>query len=298
MPRSPNKRVDERIRRIQPYRRVKEKIKKDYPKFDPIYVLLSSYGDTGTNLTREIFSYMDFSSLQDGRLVCKLWNQFLVCDRLLSLRMLKKTKPYVENMFKYISYNQTLFGEALVTPYKQVYKQSIKGYYEYIKNQENFENWSYSKIYSICKKIMSTVATYHQCCCRDWSGYGNTFFFNNGQLDLNLWEFIYRFIYDLVGERLFGQIQEDFRKGYNTFYDRLAVRIAEIENRQSRIMDVKASTSWIARYHSINGPRALEIQRGVQPIITWEELKILGLLKSILKGIKRELCTNLQNFEF
>ena len=65
-----------------------------------------------------------------------------------------------------------------------------------------------------------------------------------------------------------------------------------------RISDLKASTGWIVRYHSINGPRVLEIQRGILPIITWEEMKIQGLLKSILKGMKEELCTDVQKFKF
>jgi len=288
------KRADERIRRVQPYRKVKQMCERDSSKFDPISVFLWSCGLAGENLTREIFSYIDFSSLQEARLVCKLWNQFLVSDRLLSLRMLKKTKPYLENMFEYISYNQSIFNETSVA----LYKESVKGYYECIKNQENFENWTYGKIYKICRKIISTIAAFHLLCCRDWSGYGNAFFFNNGQLDYSLWEFIYRFINDLVGEKLSTEFEEDFRKGKSTFYFRLSARVAEIEGRQIKINDVKASTGWIVRYHTINGPRALEIQRGIQPIITWEEHKIRGLLKSILKGMKKELCTDVQKFQF
>lgn len=297
MPRNPQKPANERIRRVQPYRRAKKTRNIDSTKFDPVYVLLWSYGLTGENLTRVIFSYMDFSSLQEGRLVCKLWNRFLVSDRLLSLRMLKRTKPYLENMFEYISYNQSNVKEDHIAPYKE----SVKEYYESIKNQENFENWNYSKIYKICKRIMSTIATFHHCCCRDWSGYGNTFFFNNGQLDYSLWEFLYRFMYDLVGQKLYSQIENDFRRGSGaprTFYERLNARVVDIERRENRISDLKASTGWIVRYHSINGPRVLEIQRGIQPIITWEEMKIQGLLKSILKGMKEELCTDVQKFKF
>jgi hypothetical protein len=60
-------------------------------KFDLIGELLSNYGEmTGGNITHEIFSYLDFSALQQSRLVSKSWNHFLVNDKKIWLQILKK----------------------------------------------------------------------------------------------------------------------------------------------------------------------------------------------------------------
>ena len=56
-----------RLRRIQPDRKVKKKPEIDWRnarKHDLIGDWISNYGLTGANLTRWIFSYMDFSTLQ------------------------------------------------------------------------------------------------------------------------------------------------------------------------------------------------------------------------------------------
>ena len=63
-------------------------------KFDLIGELLSNYGEmTGGNITREIFSYLDFSTLQQGRLVAKSWNHFLSNDKKIWLQALEKQLP-------------------------------------------------------------------------------------------------------------------------------------------------------------------------------------------------------------
>ena len=52
--------------------------------FDLIGELLSNYGEiTGGNIVRQIFSYMDFSTLQESRLVSQSWNLFLINDNLI-----------------------------------------------------------------------------------------------------------------------------------------------------------------------------------------------------------------------
>ena len=48
---------------------------------------------TGGNITREIFSYLDFSTLQQGRLVAKSWNHFLANDKKIWLQALEKHLP-------------------------------------------------------------------------------------------------------------------------------------------------------------------------------------------------------------
>ena len=66
--------------------------------FDIIQVLLANFsGDwTGANISREIFSYLDFGTLMQVRSVCKTWNDFLTNERFLWLKFLKRTKPYLE----------------------------------------------------------------------------------------------------------------------------------------------------------------------------------------------------------
>ena len=103
--------------RKQPDRQVKKKRKIEMPenldikkskykleepgKFDIVGNLLCNYGLTGANLAREIFSYMDISSLQGGYLeVCKAWNLFLTNDRKLWMNKLRQTQPYLELLDK------------------------------------------------------------------------------------------------------------------------------------------------------------------------------------------------------
>ena len=77
-----------------------------YPNsFDFIEELLSNYGKlTGVSLANRIFSYLDFSSLQQARLVCKSWNYFLIKDRKMWMKILRRTQPYL----KYLSNNLSI----------------------------------------------------------------------------------------------------------------------------------------------------------------------------------------------
>jgi len=68
-------------------------------KFDIVGNLLVNYG-TGENLVRDIFSYLDVSSLQGAHLVCKTWYRFVVDDRKLWMDILRKTEPYFEFLNK------------------------------------------------------------------------------------------------------------------------------------------------------------------------------------------------------
>ena len=106
--------------RKQPDRRVKKKRKLETPKnfdidkrktrkledpenFDIIGSLLCSYGMTGENLARDIFSYMDVSSIEEVRLVCKSWNIFLTNDEKLWMDILSQTLPYLEFLSSHLS---------------------------------------------------------------------------------------------------------------------------------------------------------------------------------------------------
>ena len=101
-----------RVIRKQPGRRVKGRSKNsestaesapETNQFNMIGDLISNYGMTGENVAHQIFSQLDFSSLQQGQLVCKTWNRFLANDRNLILNLLMKTKPYLEYLSKELS---------------------------------------------------------------------------------------------------------------------------------------------------------------------------------------------------
>lgn len=80
-----------------PRRQSKSKMTMNPTSFDPIGELLSNFGEiTGESLAHEIFSYLDFSTLQQIRLVRQSWNFFLTKDRRLWLNILRGTKPYIE----------------------------------------------------------------------------------------------------------------------------------------------------------------------------------------------------------
>ena len=71
--------------------------------FDIVGVFLTNYGLTGENIVLQIFSYLDFSSLTKGLLVCKTWKQFLTRDRTLWLKMLGQTQPSLEYLSNELS---------------------------------------------------------------------------------------------------------------------------------------------------------------------------------------------------
>jgi len=71
--------------------------------FDIVGVFLSEYGMTGENIALQIFSNLDFSSLQNGLLVSETWNQFLTKDRTLWLKMLGKTQASLEYLSNELS---------------------------------------------------------------------------------------------------------------------------------------------------------------------------------------------------
>ena len=91
-----NKNV-KKAQRIQPDRQVKKKRKLEKPKsFDIIGNFLYNYGMTGQNLAHDIFSYLDFPSIQNSHLVCKSWSVFLSNDKILWLNIMRQTQPFFE----------------------------------------------------------------------------------------------------------------------------------------------------------------------------------------------------------
>jgi len=82
-------------------------------KFDIVGNLLVNYG-TGENLVRDIFSYLDVSSLQGAHLVCKTWYRFVVDDRKLWMDILRQTEPYFEFLNKRLMKDEDFADDAKI----------------------------------------------------------------------------------------------------------------------------------------------------------------------------------------
>ena len=144
--------------RKQPDRQVKKKRKIEIPEyldvskkkrksdesgnFDIVGTLFCNYGLTGKNLVHDIFSYMDVSSIQGGHLVCKTWNLFLINDRELWMKILRRTQPYFEFLSK-----QLLSGEDFVEASE---RKAWKEFFDYIGENDDY---CCHKIVQIFKRI-------------------------------------------------------------------------------------------------------------------------------------------------
>ena len=93
---------------------------------------------TGENLVRDIFSYMDVSSLQGGHLVCKNWNHFLINDRKLWMDILRQTEPYFE--FLSLLSNEDFANDAK--------RKFSKEYFDFLEAEEDEDFCSQSIIKS------------------------------------------------------------------------------------------------------------------------------------------------------
>jgi len=129
-----------------PRRQSKSKMTMDLTSFDPIDELLSNYGEiTGKSLAHEIFSYLDFSTLQKIRLVHKSWNFFLTNDRRLWLNILRGTKPFIEFLSNEIA------GEKNSAIWKECYDE--------IGSSDDF---SHLKVYQTMRQIQGIFMVFQR----------------------------------------------------------------------------------------------------------------------------------------
>ena len=77
--------------------------------FDFIEILISEKGLAGENLSRKIFSYLDFSALTEAHQVSKTWNQFLTQRKFIWMEKLRKTEPFLERNSKLFKRPKDLF---------------------------------------------------------------------------------------------------------------------------------------------------------------------------------------------
>jgi len=150
--------------RKQPDRQMKKKRKIEMPEnlkiakrkreleeprnFDIVGTLLRNYGMTGDNLVRDIFSYMDVSSLQGGHLVCKTWNVFLINDRKLWMGILRQTRPYFELLKKQLVTEFT--DEDSIFNDERIFSES---YFDFVEKNEDFCSQNIIKIFKRIQMI-------------------------------------------------------------------------------------------------------------------------------------------------
>ena len=145
--------------RIQPDRHVKKKRKMEVPEsFDLVGKLLGNYGMTGENLAHQIFCSLDFSSIQDSRLVCKSWNIFLSNDRKLWMELLRQTQPFFEflsnqfqNGFSTIA-SKHQFSSNKNSTANETKKNWIKEFFDSIEIRSKNNNFSCQKMIQLFRK--------------------------------------------------------------------------------------------------------------------------------------------------
>ena len=175
--------------------------------FDIVGVFLSDYGLTGQNIALQIFSYLDFSSLQNGLLVCENWNQFLTKDRTLWLQMLGKTQPVLQ----YLS-NELSNGD----------EDERKVWQEFFDSLKTKEDIKFDKISRLFTKIMSMFAI-----IQEWG-------------DENGYEVEGYYIPENLKDGYFGQIlTAEIRVQYGPFFQWINERLSGIEYSKAKKEDLE-----------------------------------------------------------
>ena len=182
-------------------------------KFDLIGELLSNYGEmTGGNITREIFSYLDFSTLQRGRLVAKSWNHFLANDKKIWLQALEKHLPnliYFTNRLTENEEENSTFWKEL---WMSIGKEDNKGPKEIIDSFKKVQ--SIFEIVKICAK--SKLKRYENFQLHDYLPFHD----------------------DFVGEKLKKVVIREIKKKETPFMVGLQQQMGDLEEGKIRLQEI------------------------------------------------------------
>jgi len=262
-----SKRLEIRLRRVQPDRKVKKRPTVDLTnstKFDMIGDWISNYGMTGENLTRWIFSYLDFSSIQKGRLVCRTWCRYLINDRILWHGILMKSKIYLEMFFNKMSpdkYNLT----------STLFKEFTHYFFMCIENKKNLLD--YDQIFKLFGKIQSIIVIVGS--------------HNQGSEKLNDLK------YNVVGKSLYQEIVVKLISGNYPFYNRLNSKFCQIGLLKTHIRHLKEELRDADNYALFSDGFLQHFKFSIQRSIQIEQQKIQKLFISIARALE-DLC----NVEF
>ena len=199
------RRQSERIAKKRTYEMMMAKSKPI--EFDLIGELLSNYGEmTGGNIVRQIFSYMDFSTLQQSRLVSQSWNLFLINNKKICLQFLEK---HLTNLIYFT--NQLAENE----------EENSSFWKEFLSRIEKADNDSCLKeIIQAFKKVQGIFETV------------KTFKNNNTKRFANLDMSDYlpqNFNDDFVGEKVKQEIRRKIKKKENRFLVALLSNFGHLE---------------------------------------------------------------------
>lgn len=101
----------------------------------------------------KFFSYLNFSLIQDSRLVCKSWNLFLNKDKILWLEKLRKTQPFFEFLNNQLSSNRKAKNSA----FNETKKNWIKEFFDSIEILAKNDDFSCQNLIQLFKKIQVVV---------------------------------------------------------------------------------------------------------------------------------------------
>ena len=125
--------------------------------FDIVGNLLCNYGMTGEVLAHEIFCYLDFSSIQDSRLVSLPWNLFLSNNRKLWMEILRQTQPYIQFLNNQLSSvkrsSHPLDRSVSYQNFGNEMKKNWKEFFECIEIRSKNDEFSGQQMIQVFKKI-------------------------------------------------------------------------------------------------------------------------------------------------
>ena len=134
--------------------------KSEPEKFDIIGELLENYGEmTGGNISREILSNLDFSTLQQGRLVSKSWNGFLSNDKKIWQDVLKKQLPNLIHFTNKFAQNEEENSTFWKEVWSSIEKDDNKGPKELIDTFKRVQH--IFEIVKICAKKTVYYLPFH-----------------------------------------------------------------------------------------------------------------------------------------
>ena len=174
-------------------------------KFDLIGELLSNYGEP--DITREIFSYVDFTTLQQSRLVSKSWNHYLANDKKIWLQAMEKHLP---NLI-YFTNQLTINEEENSTFWKEVWSSSI---------EKADDDGSLKKIIQAFKKVQSIFEIVKIC--------GESKQKRFQHFNIANW-LPQNFNDDFVGNKVKKEIRREIKKKQKKFLVDLVPNIADLE---------------------------------------------------------------------
>jgi len=233
-------------------------------KFDMVGDLFSKY----SMISVQIFSYLDFSSLQHGRLVCKSWYHYLTNELILWRDMLMRTKPYLEMMFNRLTDDGEEYRETCAA-----FSQFANEYFACLKNQKSL---NYEQMFKLFGKIQSIIYAI--------SGY--TILHYQVYIDLK---------YHLIGKRLYGEMimeigKNRFVEWLNKHFDYMANHKDEIEELRYEIRVVDEDY----RLYSYMREFCLIVRQTKFVDIQLRKDEIQKHLKAILENVKKQLYLDLE----